>query len=61
MATSACATVVDGETLQWRRGDVIAVPSWRPFEHRFDTDATLFCMTDTPVLQAFNWVRSEDL
>ncbi len=44
------ATVVDGEEFQWRR-----------FEHRFDTDSTLFCMTDTPVLQAFNWVRSEDL
>ena len=44
-----------------QRGDVLAVPAWRPFEHRIETDATLFCMTDAPVLRAFNWLRSEDL
>jgi gentisate 1,2-dioxygenase len=55
------ATFIDGAALQWQRGDVIAVPSWRPFEHRFDADSTLFCMTDAPVFRAFKWERSEDV
>lgn len=55
------ATVIDGAAFPWRRGDVIAVPSWRPFEHRFDADSTLFCMTDAPVFRAFRWERSEDV
>ena len=52
---------LDGEAFEWQRGDVVAVPSWRRFEHRIDADATLFCMTDMPVLRAFNWVRTEDV
>lgn len=54
-------TEIDGDVFQWRRGDVIAVPSWRPFEHRIESDATLFCMTDAPVLKAFNWIKTEDM
>ncbi len=54
----AGATIVDGERFEWRRGDVIAVPSWRPFEHHVAEDATLFLMTDEPVLKAFNWLRT---
>ena len=53
-------TMVDGEEFRWQGGDVLAVPSWRPFAHRIESDATLFCMTDAPVLRAFNWLRSED-
>lgn len=51
-------TIVDGERFDWRRGDVIAVPSWRPFEHHIASDATLFVMTDEPVMKAFGWLRT---
>jgi gentisate 1,2-dioxygenase len=54
-------TIVDGQTFPWARGDVIAVPGWRPFEHQVDSDATLFSISDSPVLKAFNWLRSEVL
>lgn len=60
VAEGTGVTEVDGEELAWQRGDMIAVPAWRPFEHRIESDATLFCMTDTPVLRAFNWIRTED-
>ena len=35
------ATEVDGETLEWSRGDVIVVPSWREHVHRSETGAVL--------------------
>ena len=54
------ATIIDGERFEWRRGDVIAVPCWRPFEHQISADATLFVMTDEPVLRAFGWLRTAD-
>jgi len=54
-------TTIDGETFDWSRGDVIAVPSWRPFRHSIRRDATLFSMTDEPALRAFNWLRVNDL
>lgn len=50
-------TTVDGQAFAWTRGDVIAVPMWRKFEHRFNSDATLFSMTDEPVMRAFNWLK----
>lgn len=50
-------TIVDGQEFAWERGDVIAVPMWRPFAHRVDTDATLFSMTDEPVMRAFHWLK----
>ena len=53
------ATVVDGKRFEWSRGDVVAVPGWRPFEHHIDHDATLFAMSDEPVLKALGWLRTE--
>ncbi|HUZ74012.1 MAG TPA: cupin domain-containing protein [Stellaceae bacterium] len=53
-------TTVDGERFAWARGDVLAVPMWRPFEHEFASDATLFSMTDEPVMRAFNWLRTRN-
>jgi gentisate 1,2-dioxygenase len=60
----ACAegtgtTIIDGESFAWRRGDVIAVPCWRPAEHRAETDATLFWMTDEPLMRSLGWLRVE--
>jgi gentisate 1,2-dioxygenase len=53
-------TDVDGERYTWSRGDVIAVPAWRPFAHRFGADSTLFSTSDEPALRAFGWLRTQD-
>jgi gentisate 1,2-dioxygenase len=53
-------TSIDDETFAWSRGDVIAVPAWRPFTHSIAADATLFSMTDEPALRAFQWLRTAD-
>ena len=53
-------TIIDGERFDWVRGDVIAMPAWRPFEHHISDDATLFMMSDEPVLRALGWLRTED-
>ena len=52
-------TVIDGKSFEWRRGDVIAAPSWRPVAHRIESDATLFVMSDTPVLEALGWLKTD--
>ena len=56
----AGVTVIDGERFEWQRGDVIAIPAWRPFEHHLSDDATLFMMSDEPVMRALGWLRVED-
>jgi gentisate 1,2-dioxygenase len=53
-------TIIDGERFGWRRGDVIAAPAWRPVEHHAESDATLFCMTDEPLIRALGWLRVDD-
>ncbi|ETF02693.1 cupin [Advenella kashmirensis W13003] len=50
---------VGGRQFAWARGDVIAVPSWIAQEHRAMQDAILIRVSDTPLLQALNWVREE--
>jgi len=52
------ATEVDGETLEWSRGDVIVVPSWREHVHRSETGAVLFRCTDEPVLSKLGFLRA---
>ncbi len=51
-------TRVDGECLAWSRGDVLVVPAWRTHTHHATSDATLFCMTDEPVLRGLGWLRT---
>jgi gentisate 1,2-dioxygenase len=51
-------TTIDGEILRWQRGDVVVVPAWRRQTHHVTTDATLFSMTDEPVLKACGWLRT---
>lgn len=55
----AGTTIIDGERFAWRRGDVIAAPGWRPIEHHVETDATLFVMTDEPLMEMLGWLRVE--
>ena len=51
---------IGGATFAWRRGDVLAIPSWRPFSHRVADGATLFEMSDEPVMRALGWLRVSD-
>jgi gentisate 1,2-dioxygenase len=50
-------TTIDGETFEWRRGDVIAAPAWRPHHHTAQSDAVLFRVTDAPVMAALGLLR----
>lgn len=52
-------TVVDGETLEWQRGDVIAVPAWRPYRHEAFEPSYLVRTSDEPVFRALNLLRTE--
>jgi len=52
-------TTVDGERFEWRRGDVVATPAWRPHWHEAAGDAILFRVTDEPVMLRFGWWREE--
>jgi gentisate 1,2-dioxygenase len=51
------ATTVDGERFEWRRGDVIAAPAWRPHFHEAAEDALLLRVTDEPVMQRLGFYR----
>jgi gentisate 1,2-dioxygenase len=52
-------SLVDGDRFEWRRGDVIAVPAWRPHRHEATGEAILLRVTDEPVMQRFGWWREE--
>jgi len=54
-------STIDGERFEWRRGDVIAAPAWRPHWHEAAGDALLLRVTDEPVMQRFGWWRDEVL
>jgi gentisate 1,2-dioxygenase len=56
-AEGSGVTIVDGERFAWKRGDVVAAPAWRHVEHHVDHDATLFCMSDEPLMQMLGWLR----
>jgi gentisate 1,2-dioxygenase len=52
-------TVVDGETLTWSRGDVIAIPSWRPYQHEAFERSFLLSASDKPVMNALGLLREQ--
>lgn len=51
------ATMVEGETMPWKRGDVIVVPSWQQHSHRSEQGAVLFRATDEPVMRKLGFMR----
>jgi gentisate 1,2-dioxygenase len=67
MRTTANAvfTVLEGEgmttaggcELRWERGDVLAVPAWRQYQHVATSDAVLVRVSDEPVMRAFDFLR----
>jgi gentisate 1,2-dioxygenase len=50
-------SIVDGQMLDWERGDVFVAPAWRPHHHEPQTDAVLFRVSDEPLLAALGWLR----
>jgi gentisate 1,2-dioxygenase len=54
------ATTVEGETLHWKRGDVIVVPSWQSHAHHSNDGAVLFRATDEPVMKKLGFLRDAD-
>ncbi|WCT79951.1 cupin domain-containing protein [Novosphingobium humi] len=51
-------TEIDGQTFNWSFGDTVAIPAWRPYRHRAQSDALLLKVSDAPVMAAFDWLRS---
>lgn len=54
-------TEVDGETLTWTRGDIFAVPAWRPYQHFMTSDTRLVRASDEAVYGALGLLRDEKL
>jgi gentisate 1,2-dioxygenase len=52
-------SIVDGKVFHWQRGDVVAVPCWRPVVHEADDHAILFSATDEPVQRLCGYLREE--
>src|SRR5690242_14401935 len=59
VAQGAGVSLIDGESFCWSRGDVIAVPAWRPHSHYASEDSTLLRVTDEPVLQRLGLLRAD--
>ena len=50
-------SIVDSERFSWSRGDVIAVPAWRPHSHRAAEAAILLRVHDEPLLKPLDLLR----
>ena len=48
---------VDGEVLNWRRGDVLVAPSWRAHSHFSSSGAVLLRVTDEPAMTKLGLLR----
>lgn len=52
-------TEIGDATLDWARGDIVAVPAWRPYRHIAEGDSVLLRVTDMPIYEALGWLREE--
>ena len=59
VAQGAGVSLIDGESFAWSHGDVIAAPAWRPHSHCASEDAILLRVSDEPVLQKLDLLRSD--
>jgi gentisate 1,2-dioxygenase len=55
----AGSSAVGTRLIEWARGDTFVVPTWTHFSHSATSDAQLFCLSDEPLMRAFNYYRSE--
>jgi gentisate 1,2-dioxygenase len=54
-------TEADGTTIEWSRGDVVAIPAWRPYRHVVSENARLVRASDEPLMAALGLLRTETL
>lgn len=54
-------TIVDGQSLPWTRGDIIAVPAWRPYQHKVTADTHMVRASDEALMTKLCLLRSETL
>jgi gentisate 1,2-dioxygenase len=59
VAKGSGTSLVDGEMFHWSRGDVIAVPAWRPHNHCAREDSVLLRVSDEPLLKSLDLLREE--
>jgi len=52
-------SIIGDRRFGWERGDTFVAPSWTRIEHRAGTDATLFTLTDEPLMRFSNYWRFE--
>jgi gentisate 1,2-dioxygenase len=52
-------SAIGDRRFSWQRGDTIAAPSWTTIEHRATADATLFALTDEPLMRFSGYHRFE--
>ena len=52
------SAVIDGKTFVWQRGDVHAVPAWKPYSFTAKTPASLLRVSDEALLKRLNWYRT---
>ena len=57
----AVTAVVAGRRFPLAQGDCLAVPSWAPFDLEAHEPASLFTISDAPVLEALGLARTETL
>jgi gentisate 1,2-dioxygenase len=51
-------TDVAGTRLDWKFGDIVAVPIWNAFSHRASADSLLLRVTDAPVQRVLGLLRN---
>jgi gentisate 1,2-dioxygenase len=52
-------TVIDGQSLTWAAGDMVAVPSWAAVDHEADEDSDVFVLSDAPIVEALHLLRTQ--
>lgn len=52
-------STIGGRRFAWQRGDTFVAPSWTRIEHRAGGDATLFTLTDEPLMRFCGYYRFE--
>jgi gentisate 1,2-dioxygenase len=54
-------SVIAGKTFEWHRGDVFVVPPWNTQTHAASERATLFSVSDEPVMRMLGFWQTEAL
>lgn len=52
---------INGETIEWKQGDTFCVPAWHKYNHRANTDETvyLYRFDDKPMLKSLGYLKTE--